>query len=301
VNLPSASSGVASGLLIVGFKGNGTYNVQNNMISISPENVQAYGINLVQTFTAANLYSNSVSVSGTASGNNSSAAFRRRASTTVTSVNNIFHNTRTGGTGKHYALTNELISPATGWTLSDYNDLYSADTATVALWYNKSLRFATFRDSSHTDFHSLSVPVQFTDTYYGDLHLLNNNAALIAGNPLAPVKDDYDGQLRAAIPTIGADELMIYLSDGARIKVAGGPMLLYPNPTYDYLSVNLSDYNETVIVSINDMTGRMLKQQKISANRLAKTVIDVQSLQPGSYLLTIQSSKGSVSKMFIKH
>lgn len=303
VYAPYASTGIASGLLIVGFKGAGTYNVQNNMISVSPETVQAYGINLVQTFTAANIYSNTVFVSGVASGNNPSAAFRRRAATTITSVNNIFYNIRTGGIGKHYALTNELTPPATGWTTSDYNDLYSTDTATVALWYNKPLRFTVYRDSSHTDLHSVSVPVQFQfgGTYEGDLHLTEDNPALAAGGPLTPVKDDYDGHLRPAIPTIGADEPMFSLSDGARIKVPGVAALLYPNPTHDYLSVNLSDYHETVIISINDLNGRIIKQQKIPANKLSKTVIDVQGLQAGSYLLTIQSSKGSVSKMFIKH
>lgn len=290
---PLATSGIVSGVLLNGSSGAGSFTIQNNMIRLSPAKTEVYGINLLQISTAVSSYYNSVSIGGTAAGSTISAAFRKSRFTgaTVTSVNNIYHNTRTGGTGKHYALVNERPVPAQEWILSDYNDLYSVNPATVGLWYNKPLSFAVFKDSSNMDMHSISVPVSFVDTTTADLHLLTGNSALIGGTSSTPVTDDYDGDVRHAVPTIGADELemvMALLRDESKEAV-----VMYPNPTHDYLTVNVAG---NALLSVYDTQGKKILDQKA----VSKTVVDVQRLVPGMYLLMIRSSSEISAKWFIK-
>lgn len=290
---PLATSGIVSGVLVNGSSGGGVFTLQNNMIRLEPAKTEVYGINLLQISTAVTSYYNSISIGGTAAGSNISAAFRksRFTGTTVTSVDNIYYNTRTGGTGKHYALVNERPAPAQEWILSDYNDLYSVNPATVGLWYNKPLSFAVFQDSSNMDMHSLSVPVSFVDTTTADLHLSTGNSALIAGTSLASVTDDYDGDERHAIPTIGADELEAVMALAK--KEENETIGLYPNPTHDYLTVNIAG---NALLSIYDAQGRKMLDKKV----VTKTVVDVQKLVPGMYLLMIRTSSGISAKWFVK-
>ncbi|WP_179091085.1 T9SS type A sorting domain-containing protein [[Flexibacter] sp. ATCC 35208] len=290
---PLATSGIVSGVLLNGSSGAGSFTVQNNMISLSPTKTEVYGINLLQISTAVSSYYNSISIGGTVAGSNISAAFRksRFTGTIVTSVNNIYYNTRTGGTGKHYALVNERPVPAQEWILSDYNDLYSVNPATVGLWYNKPLSFAVFKDSSNMDIHSISVPVSFVDTTTADLHLLTGDSALVAGTSSTSVTDDYDGDERHAIPTIGADELEVMM---ALLKDEGKEtVVIYPNPTHDYLTVNIAD---NALLSVYDTQGKKILDKKA----VSKTVVNVQKLVPGIYLLMIRSSSGISAKWFIK-
>jgi hypothetical protein len=290
---PLATSGIVSGVLLNGAYGAGSFTVQNNMISLAPDKTEVYGINLLQISTAVSAYYNSVWIGGTAAGSNISAAFRKSRFTgaTVTSVDNIYYNTRTGGTGNHYALVNQRAVPAQEWILSDYNDLYSVNPATVGLWYNKPLSFAVFKDSSNMDQHSISVPVSFVDATTADLHLLPGNSDLIAGTSSVPVTDDYDGDPRHAIPTIGADELEEVLS--SRKAADKDTVAIYPNPTHDYLAVNIAG---NALLSVYDAQGRKMFD-KVA---VSKTVVDVQKLVPGMYLLMIRTSTGVSAKWFIK-
>jgi hypothetical protein len=281
---PAATTGIVSGLLINGYKGAGTYNIQNNMISLVAANTEVYGINLFQNMTAVSLYFNSVFIGGTANGINSSAALRKRSSpAAMLSVNNIYYNVRSGGSGKHYALINDRNPPANGWVLSDYNDLYTSNPATVALWYRSSLSFTALQDSSHMDVHSVYAPVQFKSIT--DLHLLT---PLAAGKPLAFITDDFDGDQRNIIPAIGADELLVSSAFRVADKIAA-TVLLYPNPAHDYIIVNLSGH-----ISIYDAMGRRVKEQ---VSNTTKTVINIQDLTPGVYMITV----GTVTKQFIKN
>jgi hypothetical protein len=290
---PLATSGAVSGVLLNGASGAGTFTVQNNMIRLAPAKTEVYGINLLQISTAVSAYYNSILIGGTAAGSNISAAFRKSRFTgaKVTSVNNIYYNTRTGGTGKHYALVNERTIPAQEWILSDYNDLYSVNPATVGLWYNKPLSFAVFKDSSHMDMHSISVPVSFVDTTTADLHLLAGDSVLIAGTATTPVTDDYDGDARHAIPTIGADELEVIM---ALLKNKGKEtVVISPNPTHDFLTVNIAG---DAFLSVYDTQGKKIFDRKA----VSKTVVDVQQLVPGMYLLVIRSAAGITTKWFVK-
>ena len=215
-NPNAMSSGLISGMHLRGVDTAGNFNITNNIISLSPASVQTYGIRNNRQASQINLYYNSVAIAGNASGNHNSAAFSRHGDTVGTPIyarNNIFYNTRTGGTGMHYAITNNNNIPSTGWpaTASDYNNLLTNDPATIALWGTSSLSLPAFQSASGGDAHSKTVAVTFVNAPMGDLHLTgasigDNN---LGGIPVPGVTEDFDGNQRNQFkPYIGIDEIV---------------------------------------------------------------------------------------------
>jgi subtilisin-like proprotein convertase family protein len=73
---------------------------------------------------------------------------------------------------------------------------------------------------------------------------------------------------------------------------------IYPNPTRSSLNVNLNtDFVEGSIISVIDLQGRVISNVKVNDS---STTIDVSNLQTGVYIVKIDSTKGSISKKFIK-
>jgi hypothetical protein len=191
----------------------------NNMISLGNNvtgNEQIFGI--LNAFTATgplNIYYNTVVISGAGAAGNTrnTAAFMRGTevfgNTITTPVNlkdNILINTRTGG-GSHYAIVN-ATGTSTGWT-SDYNNLYTANAATLGLWGTTSTDFATWKTTSGQDANSKNVTVTFTNVATGDLHLsgASTTDVNLNGSPVTGITIDYDSETRSATtPKMGADE-----------------------------------------------------------------------------------------------
>lgn len=73
-------------------------------------------------------------------------------------------------------------------------------------------------------------------------------------------------------------------------------MSLYPNPTTDYITLNLKGIDD-VEVSIYSVNGRRLKR---IANYNSETTINIKNLSDGLYFLKIKSSNKSVLKKFMK-
>lgn len=208
--------------------------ISNNMISLGDAqttNTQYIGIwNNFSASGTINIFHNSVSISGVASagalpsfgllrGDNSGTA----VTTPVSIRNNIFSNSRSGGTGKHYAIANQGTAPSTtGWgnNASNYNVLNTVNSATVGLWGSTDGTFNAWRAASLSDLNSYSaIPVTFVNAATADLHLnmgatptpLESN-----GVSIAAVTTDYDSQVRpgpsgsvnggGTFPDLGADE-----------------------------------------------------------------------------------------------
>ena len=103
-------------------------------------------------------YYNSVYVGGTvSSGSTNSTCFLRSGASTTIAKDNLFVNARTGGTGKHYAISN--TGGATGWTAntSNYNVLIGSNIATIGLWNATDQTFADWIVSSSCDKQSWSA------------------------------------------------------------------------------------------------------------------------------------------------
>lgn len=197
--------------------------VYNNMISLgeTPLSYTSYiGIwNTTNSTPYSYIYNNSVHIGGNATGVHSSFCYFRGSfdgNSILTNMyirNNIFTNTRSGGTGKHYAIANNftgaaLITP--GWTLTNgsFNNILNANSANVGYW-SGNRTFASWKSVSGSDATSQSgVTVNYIDAANGDLHLvpLSNAAASNKADILAVVSNDFDGQTRNQCPDLGADE-----------------------------------------------------------------------------------------------
>jgi hypothetical protein len=225
---------MAMGILIRAALGAGA-TFSNNFISLGDsQSTNTQFVGLMNSFVTAgvNVFYNSVHIAGTAGGGAlPSYGFLRgdngagsAITTPVSIINNIFNNTRTGGTGKHYAIGNVNSVPATGWgaSASDRNVLNSANAATVGIWgLATDQTFAQWQASSGGDANSLSaVAVPFLAPATGDLHFncgLTPTAVESHGTTIPGLTIDYDNQTRpgppgsvnggATAPDIGADEV----------------------------------------------------------------------------------------------
>ncbi|MES2776739.1 MAG: T9SS type A sorting domain-containing protein [Bacteroidota bacterium] len=198
--------------------------IANNMISVGnaqTTNTAFIGIwnHLATANFSAKIYYNSVNIEGTAAGGSqpSFCYYRGDFATsigapTVDIRNNIFTNSRSGGTGRHFAIANgygNATSNVAGWTAnaSDYNVL-NANGATVGYWSGDQ-GFANWKLASASDEHSLNgVTVDYVNSA-SNLHLLAtaNTAINAKATPIAGFTTDFDADTRnATTPDIGADE-----------------------------------------------------------------------------------------------
>ncbi|MEO6253340.1 MAG: T9SS type A sorting domain-containing protein [Ferruginibacter sp.] len=196
----------------------GTGNVVNNMISLGSTentNTQFAGVMITGISAAGNThryYYNSISVSGTSSGNIPSYGFVRGEDTTTTAIqtmdlqNNILSITRTGVGASNYAIATKGPFAGSNWS-SNYNDLYSSDPLNIGYWNATGYDFANWKTTSGGDANSVSVLPNFVSTT--DLHLVPATNCRLDGYgiPIAGITTDYDNQARdAGAPDMGADE-----------------------------------------------------------------------------------------------
>ena len=196
----------------------GTSTTVNNFVSLGTgvnQGIQVIGF--LQNFNDVgpiNVYHNSFFITGTTgSGDKRSAAVLRGTELFGTGIttpmnlkNNILYNTRSGGTGSHYAVANTEANPATGF-VSEANLLSTVNPATFALWGTNQNDLATYKSNS-ADLTSKTAVVNFSNTATGDLHLAggsvgdNNLGATSIG-----ITTDYDGATRSATRVyMGGDE-----------------------------------------------------------------------------------------------
>ncbi|CAF3774793.1 unnamed protein product [Rotaria sp. Silwood1] len=175
------------------------------------------------------VYHNTVNIEGTVtSGALSTFCFNRGDLSTTARVtpidlrNNIFTNTRSGGTGRHFAIANNFGSTGTivtGWSTnaSNYNILNAA-SATVGYWAADKT-FAAWKTSSASDANSLSgVTVTYANSA-NDLHInmgTTTNSIESQGTTITGYLTDFDGDARPGpvgsingagfAPDLGADE-----------------------------------------------------------------------------------------------
>ncbi len=222
----------AIGLLIRAALGTGV-TISNNMISLgNGQTTNTEFIGMINSFNNVSnfVYYNTVNIEGTAAaGALPSFCFLRgdnSAASAVTSPvdirNNIFNNTRTGGTGIHYAIGNNYgnaASSATGWgaSASNYNALNGSGG--VGYW-NTTQNFGGWKTASAGDGLSVSgITVTFTNTATGDLHLnmgVTPTQLESGGTAITGLTNDYDNDVRpgpvgsvnggALAPDMGADE-----------------------------------------------------------------------------------------------
>jgi len=91
-------------------------------------------------------------------------------------------------------------------------------------------------------------------------------------------------------------EILVVLStnDNFGINLS---MVVYPNPTTDYLNLNIDQYNgEELTFQLYDLLGRVISQNRITGN---STRINMSGLPTATYLLTVSSGNTSVKQFRI--
>lgn len=223
---------IAAGISIR--SGNNGWYIYNNMISLGAGQTTntafagIYGNHGSTPNPIDYIYNNTINIEGTVTtGALASTCFIRGDFTAAQRLilvelrNNIFNNTRTGGTGKHYAIADNLNSTASvsGWS-SNNNILNSASPATIGYW-GADRDMAAWRSNSGGDAASFTaVPLTFVNSA-NDLHLNMGTTPTVVesnGQSLSAIyTTDVDGQSRPG-PTpsvngagfafdLGADEI----------------------------------------------------------------------------------------------
>ena len=264
---------VITGILLR--SGNNINLIANNMISLG--NGQSTNTTIIGIWsnngstpnpTSTNIYHNSVNIEGTVtSGALSTFCFNRGDLTatartaTVDLRNNIFNNTRSGGNGQHFAVSNNFgaNSLATGWGVnaSNYNIL-NASSGTIGYWNNSARTFSGWKAASASDESSISgVSVPFTNTATADLHLNYGTTPTTlesGGTTISGVSTDFDNDARpgptgsvrggAVFSDIGADEFDAIILD-----------VMPPLVVYTPLQNSCNAGARTLTTTITDLTG----------------------------------------------
>ena len=219
-----------------------TNEYSNNLVSLdagAATNPVIYGYYDYYLYSAFyNLYHNTFSVSGPATGTSNTYAIYRGSLAFYTLNDNIFSNKRlAGGTGKHYA---EYVV-TTGGCSANNNDLYST-AGPLGYYTADQATLAAFRNATGNDANSLNVDPQFVST--SDLHTarpeMNNSGVAVPA-----VTTDYTGATRTNPPDIGAFEYSLAITD---INTLAATAITKNSAT---LNGNINTNNEIVAMSFD--------------------------------------------------
>ncbi len=272
VGTTASTPSVIAGVLVR--SGNAVTTIANNMISLG--NAQSTNTTIIGIWSnnasapdpsATNIYHNTVTIEGTvASGALSTFCYNRGDLTTAARTvtidlrNNIFNNSRSGGTGQHFALANNFgaTASATGWgaNASNYNVLNAA-SGTIGYW-TSAQTFSGWKTASASDANSLSaVSVPFENSATGDLHMSYGTTPTqleSGGTTISGISTDFDNQTRpgpsgsvnggGVICDIGADEFDAVPLD-----------FVSPVIVYTPLSTSCAAGARTLTATIADVSG----------------------------------------------
>ncbi|MBK9153660.1 MAG: carboxypeptidase regulatory-like domain-containing protein [Chloracidobacterium sp.] len=281
----TGGSNVFAAMQIAGLDPNASIIATNNMFSIVPTTptlLTAYGVLDGRLAGGLTFHHNSVHVGGTSAGNNSWAYFRESgANSSVSLVNNIFFNSRTGS--NHFAI-GDHSSRGGSWS-SNFN-LYIGNGVDPELFFDLDGTAMTFdswksappaQDVSSIASLSGVGPFNVSNMFFSgnDLHLNanGNNPAINAGTN-AGITVDIDGHLRPfnGVPDVGADEVQseptagevslsgrIATAEGRGIRnvmvtISGGSLAVPRSAltnAFGYFSFQGLEAGETYLVSVS--------------------------------------------------
>ena len=75
---------------------------------------------------------------------------------------------------------------------------------------------------------------------------------------------------------------------------------IFPNPAKNILNLQVNSFSGNATLQIIDVTGRMVKEEKITLNSGASVSVDIKNLQRGTYYLLLKSPSGNEQQKFIK-
>ena len=270
----ATTPGIACGVIIRSANASAPVTIFNNMIALGTgltSNTAFVGILMnhgsTPNPTVVQAYFNTIRISGSvAAGAISTFAFHRGDFSVTQRLipvdirNNILDNSRTGGTGLHYAIGNNFNATvsATGWGAGASNfNVLNAAAANIG-WWGATSTFAGWKTLSNCDAASYSgIPITYINPA-NNLHLnmgITPTVIESGANAITGINDDFDKQARpgppgsinggGVFPDIGADEIDAVPLD-----------LLAPIISYTPLVAACGTSNYTLSnVTIQDVTG----------------------------------------------
>ncbi|MDD4968315.1 MAG: hypothetical protein PHT07_02685 [Paludibacter sp.] len=284
-----------------------TNEFSNNVISLNggaSTTPTIYGFYESSTYGTTGFYYNSINLNGTASGTAPSYAFYRSAAGIYNFNDNILVNSRTGGTGIHYAI---YSVPTTLFT-SNYNDFYVSGT-TLGHWGAAGIPqdkadIIAWRTATGQDANSISSDPQFTAST--NLQPFATSPVLGIGIPVASVTTDIVNNTRSlAATSLGAYEVSSNKALTLKVFLQG----LYNttnsnmNQCQDYVNaVPVNKFTgtiaDTITVELHDAvtystivyraTGIELNQNG-TCNSTGLAYVNLPGTYTGSYYITIKT------------
>lgn len=127
-------------------------------------------------------------------------------------------------------------------------------------------------------------------TFYSQSLIGNINSGGISNNSLMHtigeiyvVPDDPDQQNSGTLGMLY--QTILDVLGVTEVVVKQDKVIVYPNPTADYVTLQISLKEKPREVSVYDLSGKLIMQKEINNNR-----IDLSSLLKGVYLLTFKNS-----------
>lgn len=194
---------------------------KNEELDFSTNGVEIKGIHDEAEFPSLYYY-NSIYIGGTATGGSANSwAYDRPLLSWATNAalrNNLFYNARTGGSGSHYAIGNEVgILNWTG-TSADYNVYIAPVASKIAIWGGTNQTIYQWRDSCLGDKHTWSTTSSvitaanlFNSVPTGNLNIKSGNweAWIVSGKGIAIAGSsaDYNGNTRPTTVSGGCSDI----------------------------------------------------------------------------------------------
>ena len=204
--LENTSANVDGGVVGI-YAGNGSATYSNNVVNLG---LDASGTPITTGYSFTGIYNqlgnnsyyfNTLNIQGGAVSGTTAATYALYCNSAVANAqDNVFVNTRSGGTGGLHYTVRLSAAPTT----LDYNDYYVADGTNflATLGSTDYTDLSLWQLNTTKDAASLNADPAFTSA----TDLKPTNGALVAGVSIGGISDDYDGNTRAATPTMGAFE-----------------------------------------------------------------------------------------------
>ena len=75
---------------------------------------------------------------------------------------------------------------------------------------------------------------------------------------------------------------------------------IFPNPARNILNIQVNGFSENALLQIIDITGRKVKEEKISLNGTTSVSVDINNLSKGTYNLLLKGNSINEQKKFVK-
>jgi hypothetical protein len=189
---------------------------------------------------------------------------------------------------------------ACGQSSGPYNVTFAVDMSQVGFSYevpelngsfnNWCGNCAPLTDVDGDQIYSITIPLNpGSYTYKFSYDTWTGQEELIPGSPCTLTESGFTNRALEVTDTAVLTNVCWGSCEACIVGVeenAGSALRVFPNPANDRLNVALNSA-ENAVVSIKDMTGRVVLQQ--ASNRSSMLTLDVQSLPTGTYIVEISN------------